>query len=144
MKYNAIIELDPVKEASVVDLLRGSPDHILLLETPTRAVFGERKHNNYGDLDIVKRRLFEVFAQTDVPIRYPGLYNVLTKTLDDIPRVPVRPEIYARWCHKPEGKDGEWVCGNCWHDLEFIDGRTYGMPNFCPNCGANMTKMNPF
>ncbi len=55
----------------------------------------------------------------------------------NIPAADVRPVVRGKWKHKP-GHDGEWLCGVCNHDLEFIDGRTMGMPNFCPNCGADM------
>ena len=59
--------------------------------------------------------------------------------IKDIPAADVRPAVRGKWKHKP-GHDGEWLCCVCNHDLEFIDGRTMGMPNFCPNCGAEMRK----
>lgn len=77
------------------------------------------------------KRLIEYFQCSHISESF------IRAVVEQIPAADVRPVVRGKWIHKP-GRDGEWICDQCSHELEFIDGRTFGMPNYCPNCGAAM------
>ena len=69
--------------------------------------------------------------------------NEIWKVIDEQPTVEERKK--GRWLRY--GEDGYpnnedtvfWQCDQC---LEQYTGRTKRIPNFCPNCGADMRKEN--
>lgn len=80
----------------------------------------------------------EVFSEINFHESKGG--NVVANIRNAVRRLPaadVRENVRGRWLHK-QNHEGEWICSLCTTDLAFVYGLESGLPNFCPNCGADM------
>ena len=50
----------------------------------------------------------------------------------------VRSVVHGKWVHPVPG-DGEPYCSACKAEAEYFYGYGYFEPDFCPNCGADMS-----
>lgn len=104
---------------------------------PTEERANIQRKERYVSLEAVLKCVDEDGYAGEYDLGY-GHHNLeFQELIKEIPAADVRPVVRGKWIHKP-GCDGEWICNQCSHELEFIDGRTFGMPNYCPNCGAEM------
>lgn len=64
--------------------------------------------------------------------------------LDKIPAADVSPVVHGLWIGEGDGyADGEivydvWHCSECDHTIDDGTDDPDYLPNYCPNCGANM------
>lgn len=87
-------------------------------------------------------------------------YNDIKDVIDNAPTIETDMSEYSDKLWKlayergkaEERPQGEWIvdedafskdfrkCSNCNEDAEWLEGGCQFLPNFCPNCGAKMTK----
>ena len=89
-------------------------------------------------LDIVENKYRDIVAGA-----YP--FNIvahdLFKIIKEQPTVEARQIVHGEWVDRMVR---DWICSECGEEIKKVrnvDGYCYDdKPNFCPNCGANMTK----
>ena len=73
-----------------------------------------------------------------------GNYMCVEDAIDIQPTADVRENVRGEWQRMLFNGDTDYVrCSNCGMDFEYINGVCYlvaknELPNFCPNCGADM------
>ena len=65
--------------------------------------------------------------------------NDLAEVLVNLPTVDAKPVVHGSW--EKTRLAGEYECSNC-HSIEYesLTKSGFKLPNFCPNCGADMRK----
>lgn len=76
------------------------------------------------------------YVSTHVYIVLPHIQKIV----DDMPSADVRENIHGEW---QEDEFGFHHCSKCGWDSIDVDEKEF-MPNFCPNCGADMRTYNGY
>ena len=86
------------------------------------------------DADVLKEKLY-IESDNFNPV-------VTEKEIDETPTIEAKPVVHGEWIYG-------WNCSECGCSyMDYADGDSgrdydYPLPNFCPNCGADMRKLEP-
>ena len=82
-------------------------------------------------------------AVVDAVELYPHEYDAITKEINFIPAADVRPVVRGRWMYIVE--NAYHVCSNCAGVMSYDPEKGFlifnTLPNFCPQCGADMREV---
>ena len=83
--------------------------------------------------DLIKRE--DAIETTWKEPTYADPINILTEVRDRIEAIPSADRPQGEWEERPSE---DWISIRRWYCSECGEWQTYGMTNYCPNCGCRM------
>lgn len=112
------------------------------------------------DADALEDKVADLYSEGEEATEGDKVVNDVIDLIDNAPTIETDMSEYSDKLWKlayergkaEERPQGEWIvdedafskdfrkCSNCNEDAEWLEGGCQFLPNFCPNCGAKMTK----